>query len=248
MRLLVLALLAAGCAAPDAPDAGPDLSADTPAARVANPDTSTVTPADFDAAAWLAEARPLSGVTWSDSLGNEDPRYPDALALTARLPLGWERACDTYEDYDTGEMVYEPTEPGGGHGLRGTLEVADLPGGEAVVGVVCNFGAYQGSYALVHVAGSRAALLRAPALDENSQPTDRPWPVFSTPRFEPGSATFSTLGLARGLGDCGTFARHRIAGLGRVETVEVQAQECRVDADPHSAPQAGDWPVVYSAP
>ena len=213
-RFLALALLAAGCAATPSP---------------APPDA-------FDADGWLARARTAQAGPFAD-----DPEQTAAKALSAELDaaVGWAEACDTWWNPDSGQLETDPA-PSPGF-TRGTFEVHDVAGG-AVVAVTCDFGAYQGSYALVHVADGRAALLPGQGVDSDGRLFGPPTAIYSTPAFD-GSARFETFAKARGLGDCGILATYEITGPGQTALVQARARDC--EGDPEAAGTPDTWPVVY---
>ena len=196
----------------------------------------------FDAEAWLARARPAAVESVMD-IALDDPRLEAARALVTDLDaaVGWTTACGTFWDSEAERLVVEPEPVDGGHFLRGTYSIADVGDG-AVVAVTCDFGAYQGSFALVHIVGHHAALLETQIVDPDGMPFGPPMAVNATPSFD-GSATFTTFALGRGLGDCGTLSTYRITGLGSTDLVVARAREC--DDRPADAPPPEDWPVVF---
>lgn len=233
---VVLALVAvlAACTSPDdAPDALPT-DAPEPAA-VAEAEAS----ADgFDAQAWLAEAR---------ALPTDDVEGRTAHTAALADAVDWKRACDSYVDPTTGEVVYEPTPDDAAGFGRGDLDVTDVGPEEAVVAITCYFGAYQGAYALVHVDGPDVSLLSAPALDADGWPLDVAQSHFSTPAlsgFAEGEVV--TFAKGRGLGDCGTLIRYAAGGDDTLAVREVRQRACG-DAVPDPLPPPDEWPVVYAA-
>lgn len=234
-RAALLLLALSGCAAPPA---------------LPSP---SVQSGGFDAAAWLADAQPYADARYDSTATVEPDAASDARAKAAKrhsadldAAVGWGRACDTYWDAETQREVYEPTEPGGGHGLRGTYTVETVGAAERVVVVTCDFGAYQGSYAMVHIDGRRAALLRSESVGMAGEPYGPPAAVYSDAFFQSGTRTFETFAKARGLGDCGILSRYRVAGFGEAALVEVRARDC--DDAPESAPPTDRWPVVFPRP
>ncbi|MEM1057446.1 MAG: DUF1176 domain-containing protein [Bacteroidota bacterium] len=240
---LAFALFLAACSSPDA------ASSD---ATPSSPDLSTgaeeATPSGFDAQAWLAEAREVAVGIYDIDL--EDDTATDRmkeLAGELNEVADWRRICDTYLDYETGEPVYDPIAPGEGSWARGTLETGDISETEAVVAVTCDFGAYQGGYAFVHIAADRVALLTTPGLDENGQPTGREQGIYGTPDFsEVGTGFISTFAKARGLGDCGIYVRYAMGEGSTLSAVEVRQRDCGMDI-PDDLPPPSEWPLVYSA-
>lgn len=207
--------------------------------------TSTEATTDIDLQAWLVEAREVSTRTESAELDDQRVSQLKELAVELNEAADWMRACDTYVDYETGEEIYDPIPMEGSHWVRGLIEVADITGSEALVAITCDFGAYQGSYSLVHIADESAFVVKAPQLDENGQPTERLIGAFSTPSFEGiEQGFFQTYGKARGLGDCGTFASYQIGSEGLATIHEVRDQGCEYEGDPIVEPE--NWPVVYN--
>lgn len=242
MRLLVLApaLLLVACATSDSspePESDP-LGVSTPSMPAVD---------GFDAQAWLAEARAFGFDP--ESSGYDDDGTDRMKALSAELneAADWRRACDTYLDYETGEEIYEPTPPGEGHWVRGTFEIGDVSETEAVVAITCDFGAYQGSYAFVHIAGDRVALLTAPSVDEEGQPSGPADGTFSTPDFSRlGTGFLSTFAKARGLADCGLYVTYAMGEGSTLSVHEVRERDCGDDI-PDDLPSPEEWPVVYTA-
>lgn len=202
-------------------------------------------PHPFDAAEWMVRARDYA----NDINGtDEEERAVAERVLSAELDaaVGWTRACDTYWDAEAQREVYEPTEPVGGHHVRGTYTVYDIGPGEAVVDIACDLGVYQGPHVLVHIQQRRVALLNGLGVGMEGEPYGPPSAVYTTPYFEGGPRSFATFEKARGSGDCGMLARYRIAAFGEADLVEARAREC--DGRPEDAPPAEAWPVVYPRP
>ena len=229
MRSLVLILLLAGCAAETAPPA------DAPAPSLS-----------FDAQDWLARAR-----TWSfDPMVDEDDAgitdSMRALAEELNVAVDWTRACNTYVDAETGAVEMDSLGTTGGHYTRGLLDVAEMSPTEAIVAVTCDFGAYQGSYALVHIEGKEAQTLRAAALTEGGQPTRFAQTAFSTPRWDAlANRQIETFGLMRGLGDCGTLTTYSLTASDSLATDAVRQRDCSDTPPPDLDPAT--WPLVYPA-
>ncbi|NNF58021.1 MAG: DUF1176 domain-containing protein [Rhodothermaceae bacterium] len=244
MRTLLPLLLLTACAQDPAPEATPAVD-QAPVAPSSAPAESEG--ADFDARAWLDQTRPL--VEAYDTANDPDAAR-EAIKQQADLlddALDWRRACDTYWDPTTNAEVYDPLPREDEDFGRGMLYLDPLGEGRTLVTVTCYFGAYQGSYALVHIEGDRAMLVRAPDLDENDQPTDRRTGVFGTPEVvNPAQGIFETFSKGRGLGDCGTFVRYRLAEGGRTDIREVRSRGCNDDL-PKDLPPPHEWPVVYRA-
>lgn len=226
--VLVLLLGASACTAPaEAPR-------DAPA--------SAGTPASFDAAAWLARARP-SAVASVVEPAVDASRLEAARARAAELDaaVGWTTACRTFWDPEAQRQYVKPALADGGPFLRGTYAIADVGGG-SVVAVTCGDGTFQGSFALVHIVGHRAALLETQIVDSDGEPFGPQMAVNATPSFE-GSATFTTFALGRGLGDCGTLSTYRITGFGSTDLVEARMRNC--DDRRQDAPPPQEWPVIH---
>ncbi|MEL6615978.1 MAG: DUF1176 domain-containing protein [Bacteroidota bacterium] len=228
--LLAVALLAACSTPAEAP------SGDTPEA----PTPEATTPeASGEPHPWLVEARALSA---SDDNGPDDRR--EALLAEIDADLGWQRACDTYYDYEAEEMVYDPTDGGAG---RGWLDVTDVSDTEGVLSISCLFGAYQGTYALIYIEGDRARLLRTPAISAGGQPLAETHGWFAeTWLDEIGTGTFTTYAKYRGLGDCGEHVEYTIGETDVVTIQEVRLRDCGPDI-PDPLPPPSEWPVVYTA-
>ena len=220
--------------------AGPDAVAPAAVAQPA---------AAFDARAWLREALPLlTDTTYAYDF--DDPRTAQIKALTDRLDeaVEWRRGCDTYWDYEAGTLVYDPLPEDGGPWSRGTMTLGSRSDDEAVVVVTCNFGAYQGSYALVHLRGERAALVTARDIRlDDGRFAPEPNAVFGTPYFDdlpPG--VFETHALSRGLGDCGLHARYRLTGFGEATVLEVRERGCDEPCETEGCLDPATWPVVFA--
>ena len=236
MRAVALAL--AACAAPAAPASG------------APPAEPPAVADGFDAQAWLAEARRLrrsaEGVG-GETEGDPAARARDLADALAEAP-DWRRECDAYVDPETGETVSDPVARGAGApGYVGLFEIGNVSETEAVAAFTCSFGAYQGSYALVHVLGDRAEVVRAPAVGLDGRPMAAATGQFSTPDWtDLADGTFTTFALARGLGDCGQLTRYAFATADSLEVREVRARDCE-HAAPDDLPPPTDWPLLYSA-
>ncbi|HYE96284.1 MAG TPA: hypothetical protein VD962_08750 [Rubricoccaceae bacterium] len=247
MRLLLPAfVLLVACAAPDAPASRNESS---PSAASATNTTGGFRGAsgDFDARAWVRAALEATGGADMEHTNYDDPRVAriKALADTLDRAVGWKRACDSYWDPESNREIYEPEPDGGGHWARGMMELHPFGDDEHVVAVTCNFGAYQGYYALAHLDGDEATLLLAQDYDEHAQPYGPPGGTFSTLRVvDPDTREFTTFGLARGLGDCGEFGRYRVGEDGTVEVVEIRMRGCDPTV-PDELPPPEEWPVVY---
>lgn len=220
-RQLVALLILSGCAA-EAPPAQPD----------------ELGPG-FDARAWvnalevaLADSAQLN--SWNLEAG--------PLWDTANVHLELDRACDTYFDGDA--LVYDPLPPDSDFNdeRRGLMELNRLGTDEAVVTAQCTYGAYQGSYLLIHVEQTRASLLSARVAPGES---DLRAPLISEPRAITDDRHISTFSKARGLSDCGVYTTYRIGEGPDLQTVEVRERECSDDIPDEIAPET--WPVVYSA-
>lgn len=248
--LFLLPLVALLACASEPASTAPSTEAATPGAapaaeRNASPSAA---PADSsDVRRWLAEVQALEAQT---PTLDYDSLVARSLRLANRIdPLvGWRRACDTYNDPSTGEAIHEPTDPAQEATIgRGLMTVSPLGGDEAAVAVLCYRGAYQGSWALIHVEGDHASLVRTAALSEDYQPTPYEAATFGEPLFVPDGRQFTTFVKSRGPGDCGAFTRYQLGTGGEAEILEVRARDCAdevpedLDLDPTT------WPVVYSA-
>ena len=233
--LLSLALIAAACS-PKSPGMDEDSIPPPPAG-----------PGEFDDQQWLERAR-AAYVSLEEAAGEEGTESADRMkALTAELAeaVDWRRACDTYLDYETGEEMYDFMEPELSSWVRGTYEIGDVSVTEALVAVTCDFGAYQGSYALVHIDRDGARLLSATAYDLDGTELAGRQTTFSTPDFSAlGAGSFSTFARARGLGDCGIYSTYALEGAADARVVEVRSRDCG-DVIPDDLPPPTEWPVVY---
>ena len=202
--------------------------------------------AAFDAAAWLARARPTASV-YPGGAFDERALEDSARAAELDAAVGWERACDLSWNVDAQAFTHNPDVASRRDASRGLYSVTDITPGEAVVTVLCDTGAYlsAGAYVLVHVAGRRAALLVAQG-DEAVRDQPLPPGGYPTPTLSDGSARFTTLATGRGLADCGLFSTYQIERLGVATLVEARALSCD-DADTYLRAPA-EWPVVYPRP
>ena len=242
MTRQLVALLCLGLSACTSPEPANPISSP-------EPDTET-TPGGFDAQEWLADARAVA-ISINDA-DFDDPRMDRMKRLADELDdnAGWRRACDTYLDYDTNEMVYDPIPPGGGHWARGTLEVADISDTEAVIAITCSYGAYQGGYTFVHIAGERVAVLSTPELDDGGVPLgqDKLQTVFSTPDV------FTHSGR-RHCHVCSCTRPGRLRHLLRLPNRRgryafappTPATATVVATSPDDLPPPSEWPIVYTA-
>jgi hypothetical protein len=201
----------------------------------------------FDARAWLAAATEATGGVDVETVDFDDARIAriKALADTLDAAVGWRAACFSYWDPEAQRVVQEPADAYTDHWSHGMMELFPFGEGEALAAVTCTFGAYQGTHAVVHVAGDRATLLRAQDYDEHGQPYGPPSAVFSTVMaVEPRTRTFATFARWRGLGDCGMYTQYRVGPAGEAETLKVRARDCG-DTIPDELPPPQDWPVVF---
>ena len=242
MRLVTAALLLGLGACSDAPAE----VASSPAPPTSGPGTGD----GFDAQAWLAEARAVRASIEGE--GSEMEMSGDAadrareLAHVLAEAADWKRACDTIVDPETGETTYEPTPQDGGPIYYGLFEIGEVSETEAVVSLICSFGAYQGTYALVHIDGDRADVVRAPAVGVDGRPMEVADGAFATPDWtEIADGSFTTLALARGLGDCGRLTRYDRIAPDSAAVREVRERDC--DGDPADAPPPADWPLLFPA-
>ncbi|MEM6327639.1 MAG: DUF1176 domain-containing protein [Bacteroidota bacterium] len=252
--LAATALLLAACASPDAttdaPRLGTEAEIETATETATEAETEARAPAadspdGFDAQAWLAEARGLGFDPETSSYDDNETDRMKALASDLNAAADWRRACDTYLDYETGEMVYDPLPPESDHWVRGTFEIGDLSETEAVVAVTCHYGAYQGSYAFVHIDGDRVAVLSTPELDDGGQPLEARQTAFSTPGFSRlGEGLLTTFGKSRGLGDCGDYRTYALGDADGLTLREVRRRECGDDI-PDPLPPPSEWPVIF---
>ena len=244
MRAALLTALAlvsalAACADPSAP------------ASVAPPAESPTEAGGFDAHAWLAEARrvrrSVEGVGGEMEMDGDPADRARALADAMAEVADWPAECEAYVDPETGETLSDPVPDDGRPVYYGLYEIGDVSETEAVVAFTCSFGAYQGSYALVHVLGDRAEVVRAPAVGLDGRPMAAATGQFSTPDWtDLADGTFTTFALARGLGDCGQLTRYAFATADSLEVREVRARDCE-HAVPDDLPPPTDWPLLYSA-
>lgn len=200
---------------------------------------------------WLVEARALTDDAGFD---DADDRVIEArnarrtaFLLEIEEELEWKRACDTYVDYETGEVVYDPQPDDEFAGARGRLNVSDVSETEGLLSISCFFGAYQGSYALVYIDGDRTRLLRAPALDSDMQPMDETEASFAEIWWDDlASGTFFTFSKSRGIGDCGVYKEFEIGEADMLRLLEVRYRDCSPDI-PDPLPPPSEWPLVYTA-
>lgn len=242
MRLVTAALLLSLGACADAPAEGP--SSPTPPADAPSPAD------DFDAQAWLAEARAVRAAIEGE--GSEMEMSGEAADRARRLArdlaeaADWPRACDTIVDPETGETSYEPTPQDGTPIYYGMFEIGEVSETEAVVSLICSFGAYQGTYALVHVDGDRADVVRAPAVGMDGRPMEVADGAFATPDWaDIAEGSFTTLALARGIGDCGRLTRYDLVAPDSAAVREVRERDC--GEVPDDLPPPDDWPLLYPA-
>ena len=229
MRSVVLLLVLAGCAA------------DTTQPTEPPPPASA-----FDAQQWLTRARAFAYDPMDDDAGDDEAVADSMRALTDELntAVDWTRACNTYVDSETGEVEMDSLGTSGGHFARGLYDVGELSATEAVVAVTCDFGAYQGSYALVHIDGDRAQTLRAALLNADGQPTPFAQSAFGTPRWDAlANRQLETFALMRGLGDCGTLTTYGLTASDSLTIDAVRQRDC-TDTPPDTL-DPDSWPLLY---
>lgn len=222
-RLTLAALLLGAACADETPEVDPSLP--------------SAPEADTTLAGWLADVEAaLADTTQQDGVwGTVRGDAWDALDAS----LGLHRACDTYYD---GETLVEEAWLAPGDPRRGFVRVDRLGADEAVVVAQCAYGAYQGSYVMVHVEGDDAVLAEAP-VDPGA--SDLRAAVLSHPEINADARTVTTFAKGRGLGDCGTYSVYRLGAGAALDAVEVRARECSDDIPDDIDPST--WPVVYSA-
>lgn len=97
-------------------------------------------------------------------------------------------------------------------------EVYPLDGEKYLVEILCFMGAYQGNYQYLLFSSHNSTVKKISFTTftmqlENRRITDS-FTLVGTPQFEPKMRILSVYSLARGLGDCGSFARYRWDGFG----------------------------------
>ena len=240
---LVLLAAVSACASPAPSDSPAEASteappATTPRAPQAGSQTSGQ-PGAFDAAAWLVRARaalPTVKAIAPDA-GRDDPNLAAARALTDELDgaVGWQRTCDSRWSPDRHTVEVDDNGPAF---HRGDYSVLDVGAGEAVVSVLCDFGAHSGSYAYVHVSGHDAALLAGQSVGGDGAPFGPPSALYYA---EPTRvATGIEVYEPSSVGTCGTVETYRIASLGTADLVEARGQACG-----GAGSERASWPVVF---
>ena len=191
----------------------------------------------------VARPRPRGGTALpaveaiSPDAGRDDPNLATATALTDELDgaVGWQRTCDSRWSPESNTVEVDDNGPAF---HRGAYSILDLGSGDAVVSVLCDFGAHAGSYAYVHVAGHDAALLAGQSVGADGTMEGPPSALYyAEPTrtaqgievYEPSSA-----------GSCGTVETYRIASLGTAELAEARGQACGGAGSERSS-----WPVVF---
>jgi hypothetical protein len=221
MRALLPLLAAlAACGSPEPPARAQAPSA-TPGSAAADP--------AFDARAWHRAAAAV------DTSGGYEATWARMRALTDTLDraTGWKAACAREE----GAPTFEPRGP------SGVFALSPLADDEALVEVTCQFGAYQGSFALVRLDGPRATLVRGPRADDTGALTDTSAVHVGYLMVDPEARTFSVFAKSRGPGDCGVYSSYALDG-DAARLTEVRARDCAEEI-PDELPAPREWPVVY---
>ena len=206
----------------------------------------TETTGAFDARAWLAEARTTGADTMTTLPSYDDPRVARMRALADPLDaaVGWRLACDTFRDPDTGVVIVDSSGDASRSWPRATFFIRDFGRDEALVAVTCDYGAYQGYYAIARLHGRDASLLTTPVFGPSGTISDRRTSQFSTlVAVNPAARTFTTFALARGLGDCGERATYLVEG-DAADPSQIRARDCD-SPEPHTTSES--WPVVFPA-
>lgn len=231
--LAALAILLAACASEAPP---PDPSLEPAPGAGADDGSADTTP--FDAQAWLQE----HAAAFENNAEYEENVRLGRAAL-ADLPLDVERACFEWE----GEP-YEPSDDlPHAYGILSLIEIGPQ---EVVVEATCSFGAYQGTYAMLHLQGPEIALVEAPEWNPETGALQT-HPVLGgfSDYSSPPDRTFSVFIKSRGLGDCGVWTQYRLGEqIGTVEPLEVRERDCdQFLGDEDELPPPDEWPVVWSA-
>ncbi len=191
---------------------------------------------DFAANAWMNVAE----ILWADSIWLADYDVANAISRELAWELneasGWLEACrewwedPSFEDDETGMMSRH---------LLGNDRV--------LIEVTCSFGAYQGNFALVLIAGNEAVLLRYPDVGVDGELLPSHAAIHSgDANFEEGGRdTFSVYERGRGIGGCGTYVTYQIDDTA-VEPVQAQAQDCDAQCENEECLDPRTWPIVYT--
>lgn len=192
---------------------------------------------DFDADGWLDRA---SIAAVGPVMG--DPSLDLAKQFAAELDeaAGWTEVCETRWDPEIGEMITDDESSW----ASGTYTIHDVPGG-TVVAVTCDIATTveQGFYAFVHITEGGVTPLVGQSVDFEGEPFGPPTATHTTPLFD-GDATFSTLMIARNIGDCGIYSTYEITAPGAATLLEARARECDGQVWAGGPPER--WPIVYS--
>ncbi len=206
------------------------------------PRTAGTPPGTFGAQAWLARARAQPGDDVSDI---DSPRLASIRTLSAELDAatGWDRACDTSWNRETGGLDIEEN---GAAYLRGLYTVYPFGVNQALVAVQCDYGAHSGRYAYVHIDGQRAALLKGRMADREGLTASPSLAVHYAMPEVAGDGTFTVFEASRGTGGCGSLARYRVAGLGEADLMQVRGLTCDAADAGDVSTEPSSWPVVFS--
>jgi hypothetical protein len=223
-HLAVVSLVLGACGSADSP------SAPAPAVVQVAADTA------FDAADWLQRA----AVVWDTTAWAESP--DSALAASQRFAtelnsaLPWMDACDLPAGTEADTTA-----------STGIMHRYPLGPDEDLISISCELFANQATFVLAYVAGRRARLVEAAQFDETGALADTSTLFVGLESVDAPTRTLSVFTRARGVGDCGTLATHRIGPDGTIRTVTVRAREC-IDVLEDSVELPERWPVVYPLP
>jgi hypothetical protein len=223
-HLALASLLLGACSSTDEPPAAPP------------PVAQTVADTSFDAADWMQRA----AVVWDTTAWSASP--DSALAASQRLAtelnaaLPWMDACDLPAGTEADTTA-----------STGIMHRYPLGPEEDLVSISCELFANQATFVLAHVAGRRARLVEAAQFDETGALADTSTLFVGLESVDAPTRTVTVFTRARGVGDCGTLATHRIGPNGSMQTVSVRAREC-IDVLEDSVELPERWPVVFPRP
>jgi hypothetical protein len=223
LRLVPATLILAACGTPEPPPPP-------------SPTVQAESDARFDAAAWMERAAVVwDSTAWStspDSTLAASQRY--AAELDAALP--WMDACDLPAGIEADTTS-----------RSGIMHRYPLAPGEDLISISCELFANQATFVIAHVAGGRARLVEGPQFDETGALADTSTLFVGLENVDAPTRTLTVFTRARGVGDCGTLATHRVGPDGSLAIVTVRAREC-IDVIEDSVELPERWPVVYPRP
>jgi len=187
----------------------------------------------FNVRAWLVRTE----ILWDTTAQAAD--YDGIRALARQRAnelddaLGLIRACELWEEVRT--------DPEQGWGY---MNLEPLGPDEYLLRVHCEHASYNPSFVYVHIDGTQAAVVQAPAFYDGA--VQEPTPLFlGYETLDVARRRFSIYTRGTGMGDCGSLDTFELEGVGEPATlIEARYRACGGEPPEH-IPDPREYPVVY---